>query len=104
MFRQGAISPPNTRANTRRDHLLEEYGKAVATRPLDMDVIKAACNDIREELGEGALVEAAATIAGCEVASRIVDATGKAIWPPLLQSFVTLLYSIVLWIKWLVGR
>jgi hypothetical protein len=90
--------------NDQATGLLVAFGKAVATRPFDLDSIRQAGKQVEEIMGEGGLTEAACSAAGMEIATRVVDSTGKREPSGLFLSIVSIVFTILRWIMSLFSR
>lgn len=72
--------------------------QAVARRPMDRNALRKAANDIQGLMGENALTEAACTVGGMELMTRVADTTGKRPKSPIVLSIVSLVLSLIRWI------
>jgi len=57
--------------------ILEDFGKVCAKRPIDMEAVSKAREEIVALGGENLLVEASATVGTFACATRLVDCTGR---------------------------
>jgi hypothetical protein len=77
-----------------RDNALEGLVAAVTSRPFDMDNLIKARDEVRQEHGEGALIEAAMVLGYSDCLTKITDATGKRPLPSILWTFLKVVFSI----------
>lgn len=83
---------------SRRDALLSSFAQAVAARPFNLQNIKKLSTQLEEELGKGALIEAASTCGGMEVATRVVDTSGRVETKGLLLLTMNSVLALIGWI------
>lgn len=76
-----SASPSAVQNRGRREELLRNFGVAATSRPLNMDAIGKARQELKAELGEELLVEAAGVVGLFEIFTKFVDATGKRALP-----------------------
>jgi hypothetical protein len=94
-MKDGAVRSTSDQATK----LLVAFGKAVGTRPFDLDGIRQAGKQVEEIMGEGGLIEAACSAGGMEMATRVVDSTGKKKPSDLSLSIGSFIASLLRWIK-----
>jgi hypothetical protein len=80
--------------------------QCVTSRPLNRHALALARHQVIEELGQGALVEAAGVVGVFEMMTKLVDATGKQL-PRRMFWLGQVLVSAIAWIvrmfQWLGG-
>jgi hypothetical protein len=84
--------------NERREELLQAFGLAATTRPLNREALATARKQVEEELGREVLVETAATIGTFECFTKFVDATGKVPNPAFMLSIMSVVLGSINWV------
>lgn len=69
----------------REEVVLEAFGRAMASRPLDLSEVEKARNEVRDVGGDGMVVEASAVVGGFSLTTRVVDGTGRFADPKLMK-------------------
>jgi hypothetical protein len=93
---QNAIVPSTT--SNEAKGLLVAFAQSVASRPFDLDRIQQAGKRVQETMGEGALIEAACSVGGMEIATRIVGSTRKRKPPRHILMIASIVFTIFRWI------
>mmetsp|Transcript_22225 Transcript_22225/g.51270 ORF Transcript_22225/g.51270 Transcript_22225/m.51270 type:complete len:109 (-) Transcript_22225:323-649(-) len=96
IFKDGAVRNPNLPLTSEREAMLIEFSKAVTVRPLDHTVLQQLGKQLKEKYDEAVLVEAGAAAASMDLATKVVDATGRKPPPALFRGvllFVLTLYQ-----------
>jgi len=68
--------------------VLEDFGAAMAERPIDMETVAKAREDVSEKGGFGLVVEAASTIGAFALMTSVVDTTGRKEIPGIVEKTI----------------
>mmetsp|Transcript_44101 Transcript_44101/g.65411 ORF Transcript_44101/g.65411 Transcript_44101/m.65411 type:complete len:109 (-) Transcript_44101:223-549(-) len=95
IFQKAAVKNTDKSSAELKKRLLTEFTHAVASRPFDLSNVQEAAKQIKDTIGYGALIEASSGLGGMEMATRVVDATGKRMPGSAFNAIASCVFVIV---------